>query len=158
MKWLISALVTASVATLAHAADKPVLCTMRGTPVANASEAPSVKMGKRTVTFCCNGCKGAFEKLDNAGKAKAVKVTDLRVEKLLLQQKMEKIDAQIETLTGAAQTSQAGAKLTCAMTGEEIASEAVAGGKSVYNGKTYFFCCAACKTKFDSDPAKYAQK
>ena len=28
--------------------------------------------------------------------------------------------------------------------------------KSDYNGKTFYFCAAACKTSFDKDPAKYA--
>lgn len=27
--------------------------------------------------------------------------------------------------------------------------------KSVYKGKTYYFCCAGCKPKFDKDPEKY---
>ena len=28
--------------------------------------------------------------------------------------------------------------------------------KSDYNGKTFYFCAASCKTSFDKDPAKYA--
>jgi YHS domain-containing protein len=28
---------------------------------------------------------------------------------------------------------------------------------SVYNGKTYYFCCAGCKPTFDKDPAKYVK-
>ena len=28
--------------------------------------------------------------------------------------------------------------------------------KSDYNGKTFYFCAASCKTTFDKDPAKYA--
>ena len=27
--------------------------------------------------------------------------------------------------------------------------------KSEYNGKTYYFCSAACKSDFDSDPEQY---
>jgi YHS domain-containing protein len=30
--------------------------------------------------------------------------------------------------------------------------------KSQYQGKTYYFCCAQCKQKFDSEPQQYAQK
>jgi len=30
--------------------------------------------------------------------------------------------------------------------------------KSVYNGKTYYFCCAGCKPMFDADPEKYVGK
>ena len=29
--------------------------------------------------------------------------------------------------------------------------------KSVYQGKTYYFCSPGCKTDFDKDPAKYAK-
>jgi YHS domain-containing protein len=32
------------------------------------------------------------------------------------------------------------------------------GGKSVYKGKTYYFCCAECKPKFDKNPEKYIKK
>ena len=28
-------------------------------------------------------------------------------------------------------------------------------GKSVYKGKTYYFCCAGCKPLFDKNPEKY---
>ena len=28
--------------------------------------------------------------------------------------------------------------------------------KSEYNGKTYYFCAASCKTTFDKNPAEYA--
>jgi Cu+-exporting ATPase len=33
-----------------------------------------------------------------------------------------------------------------------------AAGKSEYNGKTFYFCSKGCKTKFDADPGKYANK
>jgi len=29
--------------------------------------------------------------------------------------------------------------------------------KSDYNGKTYYFCAASCKTTFDKSPAKFAK-
>ena len=35
--------------------------------------------------------------------------------------------------------------------------EQKAAGKSEYNGKTYFFCCPACKTKFDRNPQQFAK-
>ena len=31
----------------------------------------------------------------------------------------------------------------------------VKGGKSVYKGKTYYFCSQGCKKSFDKDPEKY---
>ena len=30
--------------------------------------------------------------------------------------------------------------------------------KSVYKGKTYYFCCPGCKEPFDKDPEKYINK
>ena len=32
---------------------------------------------------------------------------------------------------------------------------ATAKHSSDHNGKTFYFCCGGCKTKFDADPAKY---
>lgn len=31
-----------------------------------------------------------------------------------------------------------------------------AAGKSEYHGRTYYFCSAACKSRFDGDPQKFA--
>jgi len=33
-----------------------------------------------------------------------------------------------------------------------------AAGKSEYQGKTYYFCAAACKREFDSNPQQYTHK
>jgi len=33
-----------------------------------------------------------------------------------------------------------------------------AAGKSEYEGKTYYFCSAGCKMKFDAKPAQYVEK
>jgi len=30
--------------------------------------------------------------------------------------------------------------------------------KSVYNGKTYYFCSLTCKKEFDKDPSKYIKQ
>ena len=46
---------------------------------------------------------------------------------------------------------------TCPVTGEKIASAKDAAGHSVYNGKTYYFCCSSCKPSFDKNPAKYVK-
>jgi YHS domain-containing protein len=32
-----------------------------------------------------------------------------------------------------------------------------AAGSSEYNGKTYYFCSIACKTKFDANPERFAK-
>ena len=36
--------------------------------------------------------------------------------------------------------------------------EKKAAGKSEYNGKTYYFCSAGCKTKFDVNPGVYVKQ
>jgi len=32
-----------------------------------------------------------------------------------------------------------------------------AAGQSEYKGKTYYFCCAGCKRKFDANPTQYVK-
>ena len=34
--------------------------------------------------------------------------------------------------------------------------EKTAAGQSQYQGQTFYFCAAICKTKFDADPKRYA--
>jgi YHS domain-containing protein len=46
----------------------------------------------------------------------------------------------------------------CPVMGTKIPDITKAAGKSVYNGKTYYFCCAGCKPAFDKDPEKYIKK
>jgi YHS domain-containing protein len=36
-----------------------------------------------------------------------------------------------------------------------MVDEEKAAAKSVYKGKTYYFCAPGCKAAFDSDPEKY---
>ena len=45
--------------------------------------------------------------------------------------------------------------LVCPVMNTKVASVKTAAGKSVYKGKTYYFCCAGCKPEFDKNPAKY---
>ena len=44
----------------------------------------------------------------------------------------------------------------CPITGEKVADIKTA-EKSVYKGKTYYFCCGGCKPAFDKNPAKYVK-
>ena len=46
------------------------------------------------------------------------------------------------------------AALVCPVTGNKIASASAAYNKETYHGKTYYFCCPACKPKFDKNPDK----
>jgi YHS domain-containing protein len=38
-----------------------------------------------------------------------------------------------------------------------MVDEKTAKFKSDYNGKTYYFCAASCKSTFDKSPAKFAK-
>ena len=49
---------------------------------------------------------------------------------------------------------QAAEKVNCAVTGKEINKEDAAGSME-YKGKTYYFCCAGCETKFKENPEQY---
>jgi P-type Cu+ transporter len=33
-----------------------------------------------------------------------------------------------------------------------------AAGQSEFHGRTFYFCCPACKDKFDKDPERFAQQ
>ena len=46
------------------------------------------------------------------------------------------------------------AGLICPVTGDKIASAAKAYSHEAYKGKTYYFCCPACKPAFDKNPGK----
>jgi YHS domain-containing protein len=49
-----------------------------------------------------------------------------------------------------------GTKAKCPVMGNEfeVKKDSLS---SVYKGKTYLFCCPACKPKFDADPKKYVK-
>ena len=56
--------------------------------------------------------------------------------------------------------SKAAAKkqaLVCPVTGDKIATAKAAVGHSAFKGKTYYFCCAGCKPRFDKAPAKFVK-
>lgn len=46
----------------------------------------------------------------------------------------------------------------CPIMHNKIPDVTKAAGKSVYKGKTYYFCCPACKPLFDKNPGKYIKK
>jgi YHS domain-containing protein len=43
----------------------------------------------------------------------------------------------------------------CPVMKNKIPDVTKAAGKSVYKGKTYYFCCSPCKPAFDKNPEKY---
>ena len=44
----------------------------------------------------------------------------------------------------------------CTVTGEEIEVTAET-PHAEHDGKTYYFCCAGCKKKFEADPTKFTK-
>ncbi len=46
----------------------------------------------------------------------------------------------------------------CPVMGTKIPDITKSAGKTVYKGKTYYFCCGMCKPAFDEDPAKYVKQ
>lgn len=57
----------------------------------------------------------------------------------------------------AAKKTAAKTELVCAVMGTKIASPEKAFDKSVYKGKTYYFCCGGCKPEFDKNPTKFVK-
>jgi hypothetical protein len=55
------------------------------------------------------------------------------------------------------QRPPSGTRARCAVTDElfTVSSETPV---SVYQGRTYVFCCASCKPRFDAAPEKYARR
>lgn len=91
----------------------------------------SVVNGKK-VYFCCPGCKGKFDK-DPA----------------------KYLGAAPAAPAAAPAAPAAAGEVTCQVSGEKFVPTADS-PKSEYQGKTYTFCCAGCKKKFDAEPAKFA--
>jgi YHS domain-containing protein len=54
--------------------------------------------------------------------------------------------------------STATVRVRCPVMGCLISDVDFAPAQSEYNGKTYYFCCEECKTKFDNNPQKYLNK
>jgi YHS domain-containing protein len=137
------------------------VCTMKLEALKKPSEAIKGEFAGKPVLFCCPNCKAAFEKLDDAGKEKAVKKAGLTGRKLTLQKQLDGVEKELKELEPApadkAPEVAATSKLFCAITGEDIESAEKAAGKTEFNGKTYYFCCGGCVKKFDSDKAKYAK-
>lgn len=166
---LIGALVaTAILPVLAQDAPKeaaakkvegPTVCTINGKILPDASKAGGKAEYKgKTYYFCCGNCQAKFNSSDDAAKAKFAKISDLRVEKMALQKKLESVDTELKALTGEPKPVAAAtpAVVYCAVTDEEIGTPDKAAMKVEYSGKSYYLCCPGCKPKFEADPAKYA--
>ena len=145
------------------AAPTVAYCAVTGEKIGDPKSAAATKMvGGKTYYICCPGCTPKFD----AAPAKYAKIADLQGEKRTLQAKLSGIDAALKKIeTGATKAATpkeektavaASSSLHCAITDEAITSVKDAAGSDVVNGKTYYFCCPGCVTKFKADPAKYA--
>jgi YHS domain-containing protein len=142
-------------------APRVQVCTMKLEALKKPADAVKGEFAGKPVLFCCENCKAAFEKLDDAGKEKAVKKAGLTGRKLTLQKQLDAVEKELKELEPAPADkvveTVSSSKLYCAITGEDIESAEKAAGKSEFGGKTYYFCCGGCVKKFDSDKAKYAK-
>ena len=154
-------------ATAKTAAPAPTVayCAVTGEKIGDPKNANATKtVGGKTYYICCAGCNPKFD----AAPAKYAKIADLQGEKRTLQAKIAEIDAELKNVETGGATKTATVKeaktavaassslLHCAITDEAITNAKDAAGSHVVNGKTYYFCCPGCVTKFKADPAKYA--
>jgi YHS domain-containing protein len=67
------------------------------------------------------------------------------------------ITAPTQAKTSAVKPSPQKTEYTCPVTGDKVVDITTA-QKSVYKGKTYYFCCQGCKPMFDKNPQKYIKE
>lgn len=135
----------------------PTICAVMGKEIKDPAKAfGKTEYNGKTYYFCCGGCDKEFA----ANPAHFAKLTELRTEKMTLEQKLEAVNAKLKAVEAEgskkAEAAPQVAAVYCAITNEAIASVEAAAGKTEYNGKTYYFCCPACIGKFNADPAKNA--
>ncbi len=66
----------------------------------------------------------------------------------------KKFDADPEKFLGKAAAAPAAGEVACPVSGEKFVPTAES-PRSEYQGKSYAFCCAGCKKKFDAAPDKF---
>ena len=72
------------------------VCTMKLEVLKTPRTAVKSEFQSKPVLFCCEDCKAAFEKLDDAGKEKAVKKGTLTGRKLSIQKELETIEKELK--------------------------------------------------------------
>jgi len=89
----------------------------------------------QTIGFCCDDCKGKFDKepAKYIGKVKEFKKKKAEVEEIRFDDPINK---------------------KCPITGKDI----VAGRTAEYEKQTIGFCCKDCVDKFEADPKKFIKK
>jgi P-type Cu+ transporter len=121
----------AAAAVKAAAQKVEYKCPVMGRKVPNLKTAPKSVYKGKTYYFCCPDCKPAFDK----NPEKYIKPAAA--------QSKPAIKAKAKP-----------AAVMCPVMGGVVKNTKTA-PKSVYKGKTYYFCCPGCKPAFDKNPEKY---
>jgi P-type Cu+ transporter len=96
-------------------------------------DTPRTTYRGKTYYFCCAACKPAFDK----SPARYVK-------------------AAAGTPVSRLRPGNASAETVCPVMKHALAGPVTASTPhSTYQGKTYYFCCPACKPVFEKNPSKY---
>ena len=74
------------------------VCTMKLEALKTPKDAFKSDFQGAPVLFCCADCKAAFEKLDDAGKTKAVKKATLTGRKLTYQKQLEAVEKELKDM------------------------------------------------------------
>ena len=131
----ILALAAAAPAAAAGAKKAAVECPVMKHRIEITKQTPSSTYQGKTYYFCCAACKPQFDK----NPAKFVK-------------------AKAGKPAGEARKKADAGGPVCPVMKHAIGGKVTASTpKSTYQGKTYYFCCPACKPQFDKNPAKYVQ-
>ena len=150
--------------------SKDMMCPVMGGKVTAASKkaGKSVYKGK-TYYFCCPSCKTAFDK----DPAKYIKASAKKTGSVACQMTGKKTcdmknggtcpysNGKMSGTCPKATVKKTEKKVVsamCPVMGSKIPDVSKAAGKSVYKGKTYYFCCSGCKPLFDKNPGKYIKK
>jgi len=165
---------------LPHKPVAKVKCPVDRADVTNTATAPKSVRNGATFTFCSAACKAKFDKDPAKYTTKSASKSDQCVcpvtGKRISKSSKTLVKSVYNGKTYCFANAAAKAKFdkdpqkyvampankpvsaVCPVMKEKMADVSKAYGKSVYKGKTYYFCCRSCKTAFDKDPEKYIKK
>jgi YHS domain-containing protein len=159
--------------------DKPLVCPMMGSPV--SKDSPVVEYAGKSFSFCCGGCDVSFSK-DPAGAIKknekntsaygAFLFDPVSRNRVTAEKSKASVDymgtryyfENAENLATFNKDSKKYAmvpkkeSLTCAVSGEKVATYSKATSYADYKDVRYYFCCQGCVAPFTKEPDKYAGK
>jgi len=166
-------------------AEETVKCPVSGKEIKKSEAKATYEYEGKTYYFCCENCKDAFMKdpekyaHQEGGKSGAMHAhheAEAEVVDPVCGMKINRDEAkathEYEGKTYFFCTEGCKEKfvknpgkyvqdveemVTCPVSGEKIAKSKAAASME-YEGKTYYFCCAGCKTKFVENPEKYVKR